>query len=417
MLGQTVGSQHAGKEGPSNTNSLRALASGNALATRCRSRQCTVFVMFWTILSHVISNSRRPPRRWVSLQLVAATAPMATAPPHPADAPSQVEARDQRLEVLVQLRKLYRNLLRAETLLQVPSPVYKPPPDGGEAGEAISTAAVTSQPTCTDNGTSIECSPAAEEEELRRLQEAVDVVAELQLTAEELKAGLRTLRAAPVRWGSVFDPSAGPTSDVEALITSRVRDTKDALVARAAVELPTLPFGSQLAAQAALDARNARYRLNQAEGGGSQGWPPAHEWHSGDESDVGSPDKSRGLGERLEAAERVAEAFVARKLQPAVARVRRTSPQGVVQGIKSSAVWARDLWTRLNGGSAAGARDAPQGLPLPTSSEEARKRRVAALNVEIEALEERLQEASKTRESRLRKAGIQVRRDWRVLLG
>ncbi len=34
--------------------------------------------------------------------------------------------RVQRLEVLIRLRKLYRNLLRADGLLAQPSPVYQP---------------------------------------------------------------------------------------------------------------------------------------------------------------------------------------------------------------------------------------------------------------------------------------------------
>lgn len=35
--------------------------------------------------------------------------------------------RVQRLETLVELKKLYRNLIRAEALLALPSPVYTPP--------------------------------------------------------------------------------------------------------------------------------------------------------------------------------------------------------------------------------------------------------------------------------------------------
>lgn len=39
--------------------------------------------------------------------------------------------RATRLEVFVQLRKLYRNLLRAEAVLEAPSPVYQPVPKPG----------------------------------------------------------------------------------------------------------------------------------------------------------------------------------------------------------------------------------------------------------------------------------------------
>lgn len=44
--------------------------------------------------------------------------------------------RVQRLETLVELKKLYRNLIRAEALLALPSPVYTPP-DGKEASKAV----------------------------------------------------------------------------------------------------------------------------------------------------------------------------------------------------------------------------------------------------------------------------------------
>lgn len=40
--------------------------------------------------------------------------------------------RVQRLETLVELKKLYRNLIRAEALLALQSPVYTPPEGGGQ---------------------------------------------------------------------------------------------------------------------------------------------------------------------------------------------------------------------------------------------------------------------------------------------
>ena len=75
-------------------------------------------------------------------------------------------------------------------------------------------------------------------------------------------------------------------------------------------------------------------------------------------------------------------------------------------------MWAKGLWNRLNGapGQALGRDASPFGLPLPTTStEEQRKQAVQQLNLQLDALEKQLQEASKARESRLRKAGIQGR--------
>ena len=115
---------------------------------------------------------------------------------------------------------------------------------------------------------------------------------------------------------------------------------------RAQEEIVLLPFASVAAAQAAIDARNARFRL-------SIPWAPA-----GSESPGGADGGADGEGpyspgtisERLVKAEKAAEQFVARRLQPAVQRtaglVKETSPDGVVEGIKSSA------WL---GGRAAGA--------------------------------------------------------------
>ena len=59
----------------------------------------------------------------------------ADAPPAPPDEQHrQSEARVRRLKVLVQLRRLYRNLIRGQCLLDHPSPVYCQtggPPLGG----------------------------------------------------------------------------------------------------------------------------------------------------------------------------------------------------------------------------------------------------------------------------------------------
>ena len=53
------------------------------------------------------------------------------------EAPAAAAARVQRLEVLIGLRKLYRNLLRADGLLAQPSPVYQPPARQGETSGVL----------------------------------------------------------------------------------------------------------------------------------------------------------------------------------------------------------------------------------------------------------------------------------------
>lgn len=91
----------------------------------------------------------------------------------------------------MQLRKLYRNLLRAESLVMQASPVYAPSP------EAPTAAAEDEDPAAA---------AAREAEERRRVEEAVEVVAEMELTAEQIKAGLRSLKACPYDYKLVFRP-------------------------------------------------------------------------------------------------------------------------------------------------------------------------------------------------------------------
>lgn len=292
---------------------------------------------------------------------------------------------------MIQLRKLYRNLLRAEPLLDLPSPVYLPPEVGADAG------ILSSGDQEVDDAAAL----AAAQEEQRRIDEAVEIVAEMELTAEELRFGERALRFGPIPFGSVF--KTGDPEGAEQGIQERVRSVYDRLVERAKTEIAHLPFPTRAQAQAAVDTRNARYRTYVA-------WLPMDGYVS-DEAGTTMPyEQRRGLSERLTEAERVAEQFVSKRLQPAVQRVRETSPEGVLEGLKSSATYLKDVWTRLNGARLDGLSGAaPKDLLVPQSTEAARAKETDQLHEELEKLESQLQEASKARETRLRKAGIQGR--------
>jgi LETM1-like protein len=329
------------------------------------------------------------------------------------DTTAKAARRSARLQSALLLRKLYRNLLRAEPLLQLPSPVYQPPEETPAASISSATAVVLN----SDNATSMDLAAAAaaaaaqlQAQLEERIEEAVVLVAEMELTAEELRLGLRALKSQPERYGLLFSNSKNTSSDpgeLENQIQSRVKDVYSQLMDRVSKEITELPFPSISVAQAALDARNARFR--------ALGLPPALESiGDGDGAPEGgyylAAEARRGLGERLGEAERVAERFLARRLQPAVARVRETSPEGLIEGVQKSATWARGLWDRLNGSAYDGASSAaPSGLPLPLTLESDGAAAVDALHGEIEELEKKLQEASKARETRLRKAGIQGR--------
>lgn len=275
------------------------------------------------------------------------------------------QARIRRLEVLAALRKLYRNLLRAEGLLAQPEPIYQ----------------------CqTVEGTEEDQQTADEE----ALEAAVELVAEMELTAEQLRSGLRSLSSGFKQVYENMDADAA-----EQLVTQRVQDSVGVLLARLDREMQTLPFSSKAAAEAALDTRNARYRS-----------PGSRDKEESSDEDEDTESDAR-LVKRLGRAEKVVGQFVARRLQPAVQRVRATPVQRWFTGVRSGVGYVGGLWGRLNGTAGPGSeRYLPEGLPLPMSTRQERQAAVRELTVQLDQLEKQLQESSKARESRLRKAGI-----------
>lgn len=143
-----------------------------------------------------------------------------------------------------------------------------------------------------------------------------------------LKQALAAAPAAPPpgSWTLQASTSAAPPPPLPQVLSQRAEE-----------EVALLPFASEAAAHAAIDARNARYRL-------SIPWVPAGGDASPDREgftqEGEGPYSPNTISERLVKAEKAAEQFVARRLQPAVQRtaglVKETSPEGVVQGLKTS---------------------------------------------------------------------------------
>ena len=78
----------------------------------------------------------------------------------------------------------------------------------------------------------------------------------------------------------------------------------------------------------------------------------------------------------------------------------------VITGLRGSAFYARGLWDRLNGGGRRPERSGmPFGLLAPRAQRERRVAAIARLLREINALEQRVQEASKARHLCTLKAG------------
>ena len=85
-------------------------------------------------------------------------------------------------------------------------------------------------------------------------------------------------------------------------------------------------------------------------------------------------------------------------------QARETPVTAVIIGLRGGASYARGLWDRLNGGGRRPERSGmPFGLPAPRAQREARVAAIARLLRDINALEQRLQEASKARRPRLLK--------------
>lgn len=116
--------------------------------------------------------------------------------------------------------------------------------------------------------------------------------------------------------------------------------------------------------------------------------------------------KSEGPIQRLSKAEKLAEKFVASKLQ----QVREMPPSDYLTGLQTTALYLKDLWDRLNGGGSSVKRSLlPSDLPRPLSTSEQSKTAMSQLVILVEKLEKKLKEASKAREAKLQKAGVKDR--------
>ncbi len=173
----------------------------------------------------------------------------------------------QRLATLVELKKLYRNCLRADTLLELQTPIYAslPPREcaglgrgwgvgagpapflrrGVDCGSARRNTRHASH--CTRHTSHRHAAAAdarrdgadgAAAEEQERLQAAVELIAEMQLTSDQLRFGLRTLLPG---FGVEFEGEGAPEAR-EASVREAARDFAQRLRERAAAELPLLPF-------------------------------------------------------------------------------------------------------------------------------------------------------------------------------
>lgn len=263
--------------------------------------------------------------------------------------------RIQRLQALVGIRKIYRNLIRGERWLNLPEGFYRPLSE--EEREELA-----------DD----EVEPAVQE----RVEDALELIAEMAVTGEQL----RMMRAVLDRNDAlrVFEGRA----DTLAQIKARVKETHLGLAARVDRELQ-LASGA-LTKNEVKQAVMQKLGLQKPKSKGSEATSPM---------------------KRLEKAEKNVERFVSRTVKPYVEMAAETPGSTV----KEAASWARDVWVRLNGGGRRAQTVTPRGLPLPSNSRAEVQEGLDDLALEIERLEKELQDASKRREGRLRSAGIESR--------
>ncbi|KAG2422678.1 hypothetical protein HXX76_015842 [Chlamydomonas incerta] len=331
------------------------------------------------------------------------------------------DERVRRLTTLVETRRLYRNLIRAQHLLGLATPIYVAPPpapevdsDSEAAPMSTSTAAVGSAAGLPGGeesgegsgerpGTASTRNPSADED--KALKGALESAAEMALVAEQLKAGLRSL---PVGFGSaIFSGASASTS--EERVRTLVRQVAANLRDRLAAELPHIPVSGDGALHY-IEARNAKYSrrvaLDELQGGGTGAVASGSS-----AADIPGVSPRKSALERLEAAERVAGEIIANNIKPAL---KKASEQDFLEVVKGTSSYLRGLWVRLNGGSpmhpaGLAAQRAGLDLPMPVGSQEQSELAISQLSLELEGLEKKLQDASKTRENRLRKAGLQDR--------
>lgn len=263
----------------------------------------------------------------------------------------EAERRVERLDVLLQLRKLYRTLVEAKEGLE-------------KGGEEID----SDHDDDDDHGEEEEEEEGEEQGGAKRLEKRLRYVEEMQGAAERLQTQLGAIEG---RLGAVFDDG----EEAERAIKEEALDAVERVNSRVNEHAKELPGGSIESARKALESERARKKQ-----------------HHGDHP---GPLNLVGPGVR-----RAEEA-----MQSGLEQLRKM-PMGSILQV---AHYARGLWARLNGreeGSQIRMPSHLEGLPDPSQRRrEDRRKRVADISMEMAGLEKELNEASKRREGRLRKAG------------
>ncbi|GAX73890.1 hypothetical protein CEUSTIGMA_g1340.t1 [Chlamydomonas eustigma] len=295
--------------------------------------------------------------------------------------------RRERLSKLLKLRKVYSDILHAHAILASPSPAYKPFQDKKKGN-----VDVIGEMEVLESISAEEDEKAREVAEQEHRDQALWLLADMKLTSDQLKVGLKNLSQG---FGSVFN--SAQIDNCEAAVLDTGLKMSNSLRERLATEVQALPFVETQYALALVDAKLSS----------------ALKTYSSIDSivmatiDGRDPTLAAGTSarERLEAAEKVAERFVQKRIKPAL---RRAQEAELGDLLLSSGSYLKGLWDRLNGGGRRSKLNVLEalGLPVPPSSKKESELAIVQLSMELELLEQKLQEASKTRENKLRRAGL-----------
>ena len=298
----------------------------------------------------------------------------------------------------------------------MPCPVYTEEPEGDR--ETTSDRQRGSRIDREDERIEDLDQEAVQERKQRRIDAAVEYVAELELTADELRMILSTLKTQAGDVSLLFPESEESPHKIVRDMKDTVKSLYKRLVDRLTKELPYLPFPSVAAAQAEIERRNAVYRATTLIGPEELGGLGA----------VMTMDEDENVGDGM--AGNFGDATLRKRLRSVsknLNRVRETMTKrggrrsgGESTGLQSSDSTdsstifegVQDLWKRLNGqtggNSAAEAFQRQISLPMMEAAGKDGEM-VGYLNDAIVELERKLQEASKVRENRVRKTDIPSR--------
>eukprot|EP00892_Ulva_mutabilis_P010919 jgi/Ulvmu1/819/UM010_0193.1 len=294
-----------------------------------------------------------------------------------ADPLAAADGRVRRLEQLLCLRRFYRNCVRAEAYHRNTAPVYVP----------YTPAEIADMPGDDDRRDALET----------RRSEALDILADMVVIREQVQADVKALLP---NVAMLFCDATAPSGEDGA-----GADGGEDLAARARVgKLAAGLENLALASCGKLRKREERelHGLGQA----FQNDPPVRILRKEVQS------RARQMSGALSLGSRTPASYLAGSNSRMSVQIARdlVKENGVAETLRVSRTYISGLWARLNGLRASAATERlPLGMATPLADAERIWEQIEALQQRIALYEKRLKEVSKDRETRVRRAPIELR--------